>query len=103
MSDKTFQADFSSEEGHMTCKLSGRLDTVTAPGFLDDFKAQAPEDLKEITLDIAGLQYVSSAGLRVFLILYKMVPDSEGFHIVNVPENVMEVLELTGFAQIFGL
>ena len=100
---ESFSADFSCEEGRLLCRLSGRLDTISAPDFLVGFREYQTEDLKEITLDLKDTVYISSAGLRVLLIMYKALPSPENFRLENISADVMSILEMTGFAAILGL
>ena len=78
-------------------EISGRLDTTTAPQ-LEAFIAENISKMKTLTLDCAGLEYVSSAGLRVLLSAQKKLKN--GMKLKNVCELVMEVFEITGFADI---
>lgn len=80
--------------------ISGRLDTVTAPDF-EAFIAENVAKMGTLTLDCAGLEYVSSAGLRVLLAAQKKMP--VGMKLKNVCELVMEVFEMTGFADILTI
>ena len=80
--------------------VSGRLDTATAPDF-EAFIAENVAKMGTLTLDCAGLEYVSSAGLRVLLATQKKMP--VGMKLVNVCELVMEVFEMTGFADILTI
>ena len=83
--------------------LSGRLDTTTAPKLQD---ALIPEfdTVKHVELDFSGLAYVSSAGLRVLLMGEKTAKATGGkFTLVNVSEEIMEVFEMTGFADILNI
>ena len=77
--------------------ISGRLDTVTAPQF-EEFILENIAKMGTLTLDCAGLEYVSSAGLRVLLATQKRMKGS--MKLKNVCELVMEVFEMTGFADI---
>ena len=78
--------------------LSGRLDTTTAPKF-EEFMLENITKMSTLTLDCAGLEYVSSAGLRVLLSAQKRMKG--GMKLKNVCELVMEVFEMTGFVDIF--
>ena len=78
-------------------EISGRLDTTTAPQF-EEFIVENITNMKTLTLDCAGLEYVSSAGLRVLLSAQKKLKN--GMKLKNVCELVMEVFEITGFADI---
>ena len=80
-------------------KLVGRLDTTTAPA-LDKTINEDIADAKNLVLDIKELEYISSAGLRVFLGAQKKMQKIGSMKVINVCEAVMEVFEMTGFADI---
>ena len=90
------------EDGHVTLSLQGRLDTLTAPELADYIKANL-DDCVDLTLNLADVDYVSSAGLRVVLMLQKRFPQAGAFQIVQVSPEVMEVFEMTGFADILSI
>lgn len=78
-------------------KIEGRLDTVTAP----DLEKRIDElTVKALVLDLANLEYISSAGLRVLLSSHKKFAKLEGMKVINVKAAVMEIFEITGFADI---
>ena len=85
--------------GETVIELCGRLDTTTAPA-LDKTINEDLGDTKNLILDIKGLEYVSSAGLRVFLSAQKKMQKIGSMKVTNVCEVVMEVFEMTGFADI---
>jgi len=77
--------------------LNGRLDTVTSPK-LQDALAEVLNDCDDVVLDFAGIDYVSSAGLRVLLFGQKKSQSSgKSMKLKNVSSEVMEVFEVTGF------
>ena len=80
-------------------EIVGRLDTITAPA-LDKTIQEDIGDTKELILDIKGVEYISSAGLRVLLSAQKKMQKIGSMKVINVCEAVMEVLEMTGFADI---
>ena len=80
-------------------ELGGRLDTTTAPA-LDKTIAEDIGDTKNLVLNIKGLEYISSAGLRVLLSAQKKMQKIGSMKVINVCEDVMEVFEMTGFADI---
>ena len=82
-----------------TIELVGRLDTTTAPA-LDKTINEDIGDVKNLVLDIKGLEYISSAGLRVLLSAQKKMQKVGSMKVTNVCEAVMEVFEMTGFADI---
>ena len=85
--------------GTLALKLSGRLDTNTAPG-LEAELGEKLDGVRELTLDMAQLLYISSAGLRVLLAAQKRMNRQGRMRLINVSEAVMEVFELTGFSDI---
>lgn len=83
--------------------LTGRLDTTTAPK-LQEVLIPEFDIVKEIQLDLKELAYISSAGLRVLLISEKTAKKNDGkFILKNVPDEILEVLEMTGFTEILTI
>ena len=83
-------------------EIVGRLDTTTAPA-LDKTINENLEGLKTLILDLKNLEYISSAGLRVLLSAQKKMQQLGVMKVVNVCELVMEVFEMTGFADILNI
>ena len=86
----------------VTLHISGRLDTTTAPE-LETAVNAIPDDVKELTLDMAEVTYISSAGLRVLLGAQKKMSRIGSMKLTGVCEAVMGVLEITGFADILTI
>ena len=82
-----------------TIDIVGRLDTTTAPE-LDKTINENFADVKNLVLNFKGLKYISSAGLRVLLGAQKKMQKVGTMKLINVCEEVMEVFEMTGFADI---
>ena len=82
-------------------KIIGRLDTSTAPEL--EAAIDACADIKELVLDCAALEYVSSAGLRVILKAQKMMNAQGSMKLTHVNETIMEVFDITGFADILTI
>ena len=80
-------------------EIAGRIDTTTAPA-LEKAINEDIGDAKNLVLDLKGVQYISSAGLRVLLGAQKKMQKIGSMKVTNVCEAVMEVLEMTGFADI---
>ena len=80
-------------------QIAGRLDTITAPT-LDKTIHKEIGDTRNLILDLKSLEYISSAGLRVLLGAQKKMQKLGSMKVVNVCEEVMEVFEMTGFADI---
>ena len=94
--------EFNKNGGELCLSIEGRLDTVTAPA-LDKTISENIGDIKNMILDIKGLEYISSAGLRVLLGAQKKMQKSGSMKLIRVCEDVMEVLEMTGFADILTI
>ena len=80
-------------------EIVGRLDTTTAP-VLDKAINEDIGEVKNLVLDVKGMEYISSAGLRVILGAQKKMQKIGSMKVINVCEAVMEVFEMTGFADI---
>ena len=80
-------------------EIVGRLDTITAPA-LDKTINEDIGDTKNLVLDVKGMEYISSAGLRVLLVAQKKMQKIGSMKLTNVCQDVMEVFEMTGFADI---
>ncbi|MBQ6123202.1 MAG: STAS domain-containing protein [Clostridia bacterium] len=86
----------------LSIALSGRLDTITAPNLLTFFeKAQAERPADAVTVDCGRLDYISSAGLRVLLIMHKAC--AGGVTLRGANEVVTEILSQTGFDSILNI
>lgn len=86
----------------LTLSLTGRLDTTTAP----ELEAVIKENITGVTnlvMDFAGLEYLSSAGLRVILSTQKTMNKQGEMVIRNVNETINEVFEITGFIDILTI
>lgn len=81
--------------------VEGRLDTSTAPELEKELSDLT--GVKELVLDFSKLEYVSSAGLRVLLASQKAMNAQGKMLIKNVNETIMEVFEITGFADILTI
>ena len=80
-------------------EIVGRLDTITAP-VLDKTIDQDIGDTKNLVLDVKNMEYISSAGLRVLLAAQKKMQKIGSMKVTGVCDAVMEVFEMTGFADI---
>lgn len=92
------------EGDKMTVVLTGRLDTVTSNDLNTEIEAIFAEGAYNLILDITGVDYISSAGLRVLLIAQKKsAAVSKQLEVVGSSENVMKVFEMTGFTKILSI
>ncbi|MBR6547910.1 MAG: STAS domain-containing protein [Clostridia bacterium] len=89
--------DFNKTADQLTVFLDGRLDTITATDF-SNFLNEQIQGIGALTIDCEKLAYVSSAGLRVLLSTQKKLGNA--MKLTHVGELVMEVFEMTGFADV---
>ncbi len=92
-------------ENNKTCiKISGRLDTTTAPQFQEVIKPLMEGEKADIEIDCSEMDYTSSLGLRSFLMLQKSVNAKGGSLVLTgMQPNVREVFDITGFSQIIKI
>ncbi|MCI8873024.1 MAG: STAS domain-containing protein [Lachnospiraceae bacterium] len=89
--------------GNQLCiSLEGRLDTTTAPE-LEKVLSGSLEGVTELTFDMGALDYLSSAGLRILLGTQKRMNKQGSMKVMNVNETIMEIFEVTGFADILTI
>lgn len=86
-------------ENTVTLQVEGRLDATTAPALEKTINEECAT-AGELVLDFGNLAYISSAGLRVLLGAQKKMNKQGAMKLKNVCEAVMEILEMTGFADI---
>lgn len=86
----------------LTVALTGRLDTTTAPQLESELKASL-DGVEKLTLDFAGLDYLSSAGLRVLLAAQKIMNKQGSMSVRNVNETIAEIFDVTGFSDILTI
>lgn len=89
-------------ENKVIIEVGGRLDTITAP-VLEQRINESVVGINTLILDFKGLEYISSAGLRVLLGTQKKIQKNGSMKLINVCEDVMEVFEMTGFADILTI
>ena len=82
--------------------VAGRLDTTTAPELEKEIDGIIV-GLKDLTFDMTGLEYVSSAGLRVILKAQKIMNAQGAMRLVGVNDSIMEVFDITGFLDILTI
>ena len=86
----------------LSIALEGRLDTTTAPE-LEQELSKSLDGVTALTLDMAGLDYISSAGLRVLLTAHKTMMKQGEMKLINLNEVVQEVFDVTGFSDILNI
>ena len=93
-----FQVKSELKDGVFSVSIQGRMDTITTPELLKQFQ-EAGDGIESIHVDASRMTYVSSAGLRVLLMMYHSLADKDRFEMTGVSENVREILKTTGFDQ----
>lgn len=86
----------------LLANVEGRVDTVTAPQFESEIKTDL-NGVTELVLDFSQLTYISSAGLRVLLLLQKVMNKQGSMKIVGANETVKEIFDVTGFCDILTI
>lgn len=100
VASKAFDASAQIQDGTLLLRLTGRLDTMTAPNLLA-FYEQNREAIQGVCVDCGELEYISSAGLRVLLIMQKGCAD--GVRLQKVNRLVTEIMEQTGFDSVLAV
>lgn len=90
------------EGNKLTISLEGRLDTATAPE-LEAVADTALTGTEELIMNLERLDYCSSAGLRVFLKIQKLMNSQGTMKVTHVNETIMEVFDITGFVDILTI
>lgn len=90
------------DSGKLLLSVNGRVDSTTAPE-LNSAIMDSIADINELTLDFSGVEYVSSAGLRVLLSAQKQMKGKGKMVLKNVCDEVMEVFTITGFTDILNI
>ena len=86
------------DNGKLKVAISGRLDTTTAPELEKELDFTG---ITSVEFDLADLEYVSSAGLRVILMVQKNMKGN--FVLKNVKPEIMEIFDITGFSDILTI
>ena len=89
-------------ENELTIALEGRLNTLTAPD-LDAKLDEVLDGVEKLVFDLAELEYISSAGLRVLVSAYKVMQEQGEMVIRNAKPDIVDVFEVTGLDDLFEL
>ena len=101
--EKNFSAQMACIDGTLEVALSGRVDTLTAPSLLALYRETTDgRDIRRIIIDMKNLDYISSAGLRVLLIMHKVLGSGRRLQLIHLNENIRSILKTTGFEGVFG-
>lgn len=86
----------------MDVTVKGKLDAVSAPQFEADITG-ALDGIEELVIDMSGVEYISSAGLRALLYLQQIMSEQGRMVIRNVPPIVRDIFELTAFYDVVAV
>ena len=93
--DNRIQKDVGNQAGVITVTLGGSLDTATAPELAEALAPVLANTTRDIVFDLAGLKFISSAGLRVFASTRKMLKERGGqVSFVHMQPQIQEVFEI---------
>lgn len=88
----------------MVLSPAGRLDAETAPHLQDEIMTHVDSGETKVLLELSGVDYVSSAGLRAILLVAKKLQELEGrFALCGLSEPVAKVFQVTGFDAILDI
>ncbi len=90
------------EDKKLTISIDGRLDTSTAPELDEELKASL-DGVEELVMDFSGMEYISSAGLRVLLSAQKVMNAQGELIVTGANDTVMEIFDITGFTDILTI
>ena len=90
------------EGGTLTVALEGRLDAITSQQLEAKLRTEI-DDVTELIFDLSGLEYVSSAGLRVLLAAQKVMNHQGSMSVRNITPEVMEIFDITGFMELLNI
>ncbi|MBQ4248324.1 MAG: STAS domain-containing protein [Ruminococcus sp.] len=95
---------FNRNDTELTVILEGRLDTLSSPELEEKLEPELENDTEKLIFDLSGLEYISSAGLRVLLSATKEMDSNGGeMTVTNVRGEIMEVFEVTGFSDFLNI
>ena len=96
------EIEFESVDGITVVTLFGELDSRTAP-VVQDKLLELPGHETRVLLEMSGVNYISSAGLRALLMLYRRMANSDGrVALVGLTESIRDVMTVTGFLDFFA-
>jgi anti-anti-sigma factor len=96
--------NFTEANNFKVVEIIGRIDTITAPDFENGVMKLMSEGVTNLIFDCSKLDYVSSSGLRVFLMAQKKVSANKGLlKVCCLQPSIKEIFDISGFSQIFTI
>ena len=86
----------------LTLALEGKLDTKSAPE-LETIIKNETDDITDLRLEMDGVKYISSAGLRVLLSAEKLMRKKGTILITGCNDDIMEIFDMTGFSDLLSI
>lgn len=93
------QIDTEKHDQYTVVHVSGKIDAATSDDLEDTFMDLIGEGEVRIILELENTSYISSAGLRVLVVVTKTLYDSGQFCLCNTNDNVREIIEMAGFTS----
>jgi anti-anti-sigma factor len=92
------------KEEVLIIEISGRLDVTNSKVLEENLIKKIDSGESKIVLDCGKLEYISSSGLRVFLVIVKKLGTGDGnLFLCNLRDNVKEVFDISGFVNLFKI
>ena len=85
-----------------TFTIEGRIDTLTAPE-LDKAFTEAEPVSDKVIFDMSGVDYISSAGMRVIIAVHRPMTKKNGLVLKGLSKNVRTIINLTGFTKVLNI
>lgn len=95
--------DVTEEQGVTIVRGSEKLDAMTSPNFQDSINKVLEENVSRLIVDLSDVPFVSSAGLRVFVVMAKRLKGQGELAVTGLSENIKEVFQLAGFDRLMSL
>ena len=86
----------------LTIAITGRIDTLTAPQLDSEIQGKL-DGVKSLVIDLKNVEYISSAGLRIFLAAQKVMNNQGSMVVKNASSAIKEIFEVTGFCDILTI
>ena len=90
------------ENSVLTVWLDGKLDTNTTP-LAEPIIMEDVDKVNQVIIDMEHLKYISSAGLRLLLVLHKKMASRDGLILIHINDTIMEILDFTGFSHVLTI
>ena len=87
------------KNGFVVATIAGKIDATTSPEFEDQVMNLIDSGTKYIILDLGAVSYLSSAGLRILILLAKHLYGTGQLALCNVQETVDEIISMVGFKK----